>query len=174
MNDEAFLLGFVKAAYEGASRLELNHFAPITRRSLDGSEQQQISAAKKKVIPKIFKSMADPLTADMSSPAWAGGIMGGIGAGGGGVLGNLLGSELEHPLLGTLFGAAAGGGLGGLLGYKGREATNDSIEEAMRKLPSGSTRDDYERDPRVQAEREQAIKLMLATGKAQNMPYWSR
>lgn len=164
MNDEAFLLGFVKAAYEGASKLELNHFAPVARRQLDGSEQQQIGEAKKKILPKIFTSMADPLTADMSSPAWAGGLMGAVGAGGGGLLGTMIGAETKHPLLGTLLGAAAGGGLGGLLGYKGREATNASIEEAMRKLPSGSTRDDYERDPRVQAEKEQAIKMMLAGG----------
>lgn len=45
-------------------------------------------------------------------------------------------------------------------------------EEAMRKLPSGATRDDYERDPRVQAEREQAIKMLMASGGAQNKPYW--
>lgn len=171
MNNEAFLLGFVKAAYEGASRVELNSFAPVARRQLDGSEHQQISEAKKKILPKIFTSMADPLTADMSSPAWAGGITGGMGAGLGGLIGAGLGGE-QHPILGALLGATAGGGIGGLFGYKGREATNASIEEAMRKLPSGSTRDDYERDPRVQAEREQAIKMLLATGRSQNMPYW--
>ncbi|RTL07588.1 hypothetical protein EKK58_00005, partial [Candidatus Dependentiae bacterium] len=153
MNEEAFLIGFVKAAYEGASRLEMNQFAPIARRGLSEGEKQQINVAKQKPLRKIFTSTADPLTADMSSPAWAGGIGAGLGGLGGGAFGLMAGGE-EHPLAGLLIGALAGGGLGGVIGYKGRQATNDSIEEAMRKLPEGATRDDYLRDPRIQAEME--------------------
>jgi hypothetical protein len=64
-----------------------------------------------------------------------------------------------------------GGGIGGVVGHKGRTATNNSIAEAMRKLPRGATRDDYNRDPLVQAERERAIKRLLAVGGRVPYPY---
>ena len=159
MNKEAFFAGFLKAAYEGAQKHEVNQFAAATRRDLSDSEHADIAKAKQKVMPKLFSSMADPLHSDMSSPAWSGGILGAGGALGGAALGASLGGE-DNLALRAILGALAGGGLGGLVGYKGRSAANASVEEAMRKLPPGATRDDFLRDPRVQADMNRQTALL--------------
>ena len=169
MYKEAFLRGFLKAAKAELLKHEVNQFAPSARRQLSPAEEASISQAKQKPFRKIFTSMADPLTADMSSPVWAGGIGGTAGALGGGAMGAMIGGE-KHPAIGALLGALAGGGLGGVVGYKGRQSANASIEEAMRKLPEGATRDDYLRDPRIQAELERENRLLSSQAAGSTYP----
>ena len=178
---QSYITGFIKAAraagvpdgvaadlllklsYDGASKVEVNSFAPADRRQLSDEENTEVTNAKKKVLPKFFMSMADPLTADMSSPGWAGAAMGGLGAGAGGLLGAAMGGS-DHAGLGAGIGALLGGGVGGVAGYKGREAINSTLEEGMRKLPPGATRDDYIRDPRIQHQLDRDVLLATARG----------
>lgn len=162
---KAFINGFVKAACQAgltqgeavdvfklaASQIELNQFAPMFRRQLEPGELDEVAQAKQKIMPKIFTSYADPIHADMSSPGVSAIPPGLLGAGAGGLAGGILGGE-DNKGITALLGALLGGGAGGLYGYKTREAKNKTLEEAMRKLPVGATRDDYERDPRVQSD----------------------
>ena len=179
MHNQAFQLGFMKSAtaagfseaqaftlmaklsYDGASRHEVNQFAPVSRRQLSEAEKSEISGAQRKITPKIFKSMADPVSADMSSNGWATVLPGLLGAAGGSMLGGMA-SDGHRTALISAIGALLGGGLGAGVGYQHSKAKNNDLEEAMRKLPEGATRDDYQRDPRVQADLDRTSRMQAA------------
>lgn len=125
------------------------------KRYFTPAEQVEVDAAKAQMFPMLFPTEADPISSQLSSPAWAGlgtGLMGALlGAGGGAGVGALL--EKSAPV-GALIGGAAGG-LGGLLyGYGSRARKNKEIEDLMEDLPVGADLGDVElfSDPRLKAQ----------------------
>lgn len=143
--------------------------APHPRRELSEFEQDDVSKAKGKIFPKIFKSNKDPIHADMSSP-WVPGMgLGALGAGVGGLAG-LAGGTLGaggdtsgmSDELGGGLGALLGGGIAGTVGYKGREAKNNTLEDAMQRNQPGATRRDLMADPVFQKEKDRELQERLA------------
>lgn len=125
------------------------------KRYFTPEEQLEVDRAKAQMFPVLFPTEADPISSQLSSPAWAGlgtGLMGALlGAGAGAGAGALL--EKSAPL-GALIGGAAGG-LGGLLyGYGSRARKNKEIEDLMEDLPVGADLGDVElfSDPRLKAQ----------------------
>lgn len=125
------------------------------KRYFTPAEQAEVDAAKAQMFPLLFPTEADPISSQLSSPAWAGlgtGLMGALlGAGGGAGVGALL--EKSAPV-GALIGGAAGG-LGGLLyGYGSRARKNKEIEDLMEDLPVGADLGEVElfSDPRLKAQ----------------------
>ena len=125
------------------------------KRYFTPAEQAEVDAAKAQMFPMLFPTQADPISSQLSSPAWAGlgtGLMGALlGAGGGAGVGALL--EKSAPV-GALIGGAAGG-LGGLLyGYGSRARKNKEIEDLMEDLPVGADLGEVElfSDPRLKAQ----------------------
>jgi hypothetical protein len=150
---------------DGYSRHAFQNFMPaVKRRELDDDEQAMVARESKKWFPKIIRSEGDTLAADLSSPGKTALMTGGLGAlfggAGGGLVGGNIGTAFGNPLLGAGVGAGVGllggGGIGGLLGYLGREAANNTIQERMRNMPKGATRFMLESDPRIQAKLERA------------------
>jgi len=125
------------------------------KRYFTPEEQAEVDVAKAQMFPMLFPTDADPVSSQLSSPAWAGlgtGLMGALlGAGGGAGVGALL--EKSAPL-GALIGGAAGG-LGGLLyGYGSRARKNKEIEDIIKDMPVGADIGDIEMfsDPRLKAQ----------------------
>jgi hypothetical protein len=145
MNNEAYIEGFVKRANEhGVATkdaiallklsaeespfqqhvMNMQQYAPMhQQRELGPAEQQQIQDAQGKIIPKIFKSNKDPISADMASPGWSAAGGAALGAIPGTLLGSLLGAGLAGGnnrelggQLGAGLGALTGGGIGGATG----------------------------------------------------------
>jgi len=125
------------------------------KRYFTPAERAEVDVAKAQMFPMLFPTEADPISSQLSSPAWAGlgtGLMGALlGAGGGAGVGALL--EKNAPV-GALIGGAAGG-LGGLLyGYGSRARKNKEIEDLMEDLPVGADLGDVElfSDPKLKAQ----------------------
>jgi len=157
MNKDAIVRGFIKAAVEAGfsekqarDTMNIAHqqlMAQNDKRQLSPAELQQIEQAKGKLLPKLFASYKDPVTAKMFSPA----LPTGLGALLGGVPGALAGSALtDGSGMGMGLGALLGGGLGGALGYFNQKANNEDLEEQMTRLPAGATLRDYYADPLYQ------------------------
>lgn len=158
------------AAYMGL--VQQKYMPQYKRRDdLEGFEEELVDKGRRRPIPKIFKSDADHPSVDMASP----GVSAGVAGAGGAVVGGLLGAPLGAIIAGSNdkdpeTGAQLGAGLGavttglitGLMGYHGRQAVNDSIVEAMRRLPAGATRRDMKADPVYQAEQDRMNQLMAA------------
>ena len=168
---EHFEQGFQKRAegYQGTPTVNMQQYAPLgNKRDFSPQEQSQISDAEGKILPKIFKSNIDPIAADMSSPGWSSVLPGAAGLAGGGVLGSMLGSAFDSnggntgAGIGTVLGMLGGGALGGTIGYKGREATNNTLKDYMSRLPEGATRRDLHSDPVYQKELDRSAMLQAA------------
>jgi len=154
---QAFERGFVKAAVEAGfsekqarDTMNLAHqqlMPQYDKRQLSLDELVAIEQAKGKLLPKIFTSYKDPVTAKMYSTA----LPTGLGALLGGGAGALLGSALTGGSgTGLGVGALLGGGLGGAFGHFNQKARNESLEEQMTRLPVGATLRDYYADPLYQ------------------------
>lgn len=157
-----FERGFIKAAVEAGltekqarethNLAHQNFMAQGDKRNFSASEAQQIEQAKSKLLPKFFSSYKDPIHSQMYSPAIPATLMGLLGAGAGGVVGSSL---TDGNGIGMGLGALVGGGLGGAMGYFGRKAGNEDLEEQMSRLPQNATLRDYYADPLYQ--HEQAV-----------------
>ena len=140
------------SAYPGYNGLAMQGFLPVNkRRELSPEEQSQVTSAQGNIMPRIFTSEADPLTADMASPAISGAAGGAMGAGLGGLVG--AGISRGDPRIAAIA-ALLGGGLGGVTGYLGRNAKNKTLVNRMQNLPPGATRRDMEADPVYQREED--------------------
>lgn len=130
-------------------------YLPINaRREFSPEEQERIEKGKSRWFPQIFQSYATDPADTMASPTKSGLLTGLLGAGVGGLAGAHLGSMAggDRPSLGGagiggLLGAGAGGLIGGLGGMWNRQASNDTTEELMRRLPPGARMRDIESDP---------------------------
>ena len=151
-----------KSAAAGYTGLSHQSYLPVhDKREFSPEEEERISAAKGKLIPKIFTSLKDNPEVDMATPWTPAVLMGLLGAGGGGILGAGIGGALSD---GDEAGQALGGGLGalagglglGALGYHGRKAENESIEEMMSRFPEGASRRDIMSDPVLQSQAQLA------------------
>lgn len=150
----------IPAGYAGITHQQ---YMPLyNRRDLSGAELSDIESASEKIMPKIFKSKADPLTADMSSPMWS--------ALGGGLVGSMLGGvagSVIAPRSAAEYVSGLGAGIGGIAGAviaaKRRQAKNQTLIEQMRRLPPGAVRRDLESDPAYQAELERNARIRAAT-----------
>ena len=158
---EHFEQGFQKRAegYYGNPAVNMPQFAPMgDKRDFSQQEQSQISDAEGKILPKIFKSNIDPITADMSSPGWSSVLSAAGGTAYGGLLGRVLGSAFDSnggstgAGIGTALGMLGGGTLGGVVGHNVREAKNNTLKDYMSRLPEGATRRDLHSDPVYQKE----------------------
>jgi hypothetical protein len=125
------------------------------KRYLTPMEREEIAIAKAQMFPTLFPMNADPISSQLSSPAWAGigtGLIGALlGAGVGGGVGAVL--EKSMPMAALLGGAT--GGLGGLLyGFSSRARKNKEIEALIGDLPVGADLGDIEvlGDPKVKAQ----------------------
>lgn len=139
------------------------------RDNLTGAEENLLAAGESRILPKIFKSEADHPSVDMMDPRIAaipGGLLGGgIGAIGGGLVGAAIGAPHDDSMpagVGAGLGGVTGALVGSLLGYHGRKAKNDTLEERIRRLPPGATRRDMMADPLYQKERDREVEMMKA------------
>jgi hypothetical protein len=133
------------------------------RRTLSQAEEEEIVDAQRKILPRIFKSDADALTADMASPAWSAAGTGLLGAGLGGMVGGAIGgNDHKTQALTAIIGALLGGGIGGAAGYFGRQARNETQRDRMTRLPEGATRRDMKADPVYQKELDREMMLQAA------------
>ena len=140
-------------AYQGHA---LQSWLPVQKaRQLSAEEEAEIAEAQNKILPRIFKSEADPISEDMASPWLLGGATSGALAGG--AVGTLLGRLIDAGRdkddawatgLGLLLGGVGGGGLG----YIKRKRKNETLRDRMRRLPEGATRRDMMSDPVYQRE----------------------
>lgn len=164
-----YLIKKANPAYDGYNGMALQQFLPVQQhRDLSEKELEKIEKEQKKIIPKIFKSKKDNPAVDMSSPVWNSAMLGLAGAGAGGLLGAFYDHrdifEKDPSMSGRLTGATIGGGLGGLVGYLSRKAKNESIEDAMARLPEGATRRDIMSDPVYWREREMEMQRNAVMG----------
>ena len=109
------------------------------KRYFTPQEQEEINLAKAKIFPALFPSSGDPISAQMSSPAWSaigkGAIGALLGATTGGGVAKLTNSNM--PLSLALGGLA--GGLGGALyGYGGKARENKELENLIQEMPVGA------------------------------------
>jgi hypothetical protein len=163
---KAFERGFIKAA--NSLQLQNQNYMPIAqKRQLSPEEQMQIEAAKQKILPKIFTSLKDPMTAKMFSP-WTTGSLGALLGAGAGGLGGAMIAPKDNEGLGASLGALLGGGLGGVVGYKSRDAANSDLEEMISRSPEKATLRDYYSDPLYQADQDRNLQTrnMMLLAKA--------
>lgn len=169
--DLAFVIKQAEALpHPGYMGHSMQSYLPVhERREFTPEEAAMIEQAQRKLIPKIFTSLKDSPSVEMSSPGATGLATGGVGALLGALAGAGLGSSVyksKHPLqrganpgtaLGSVLGALLGGGGAGAIGYHARKAKNEDLEEMMSRLPQNATRRDMMADPVYQAERERAV-----------------
>ena len=155
---------------DNMQQVGMQRYAPMmAKRRFSDDELLGMLKEKKKIMPKIFRSRKDKATSMMSSPGWAaaGSAIPGaaMGAGLGGIIGAGTGDKENtgrNAGIGALLGTLLGGGATGYIGYRGRQAKNDDIEEILRRLPEDATIRDYESDPAIQAERDRQASLEAA------------
>lgn len=115
------------------------------KRLLTPQERLEVEAAKRQMFPDILATEADPISSQMSSPAWAsigtgalGALLGGgVGAGAGALSG-------IGAIPAGAGGAALGALLGGIYGHHSRSRQNRLIEDTMEDLPVGADIGDIE------------------------------
>jgi hypothetical protein len=153
----------MKQAAEIPGYTGINHqqFLPQqSRRGFSLEEEQRLADAESKLLPKIFKSWADPIHADMANPWVSAGALGVPGA----IAGGLIGSGLTKGNPGgAMLGGIGLGGLGGLVGYLKRKAHNDTLREIMSRLPEDATRRDMLADSVVQRDQDRQNQLLMAS-----------
>lgn len=136
------------------------------RDGLNEADQALMARGQKRIIPKIFKSDSDHPSVDMQDPRWAAGFTGAgtgiLGAGVGAAAGGIAGGDESSAAAGAAIGGVTAGLIGALVGYHKRQAKNNDIEDAVRRLPDGATRRDMKADPVYQAERDRAVQLQAA------------
>lgn len=173
----------IKRASQLHSDFGVQQYMPLgKRRDLTEEEEEEVDKAKKKILPRIFDSDQDPISADMASPGWAAGGGGALGGLAGAMLGSAMGITIGGPKrnatmqggmnLGGALGLGAGGLIGALLAYHARKAENATLEERMRRLPEGANRRDMKSDPVVQAEMNRAATLAAARIQAGKDSRW--
>lgn len=168
---------FHKAANDGLFKNQVqlqNYMGQSPRRQFSPEEEEMISSAQGKLIPKIFQNLGDSPTVRMFNPltqaattAVPGGL---IGAGLGALTGKLVGEGgPDETKAGLMLGGLLGAGTGGLIGYKSRQAKNEDIKENLRHLPEGATLRDYNADPLIQKQIDDDIKMRyIAAMRMQN------
>lgn len=178
---EAFARGFAqKCAEMGVDPNELLKVAvmpmlgvqqhmPVSKpRKFTKDEESQIAEGQSQWLPQIFQSYKTPVPKMMASPAKTALILGLLGAGVGGGLGAAVGSDGGYDAMGGIGGGVLGAGIGGLggglLGYFGRRAGNETLEDLMSRYPVGATKRDIMSDPVYQADLNR--QALMAAGAA--------
>lgn len=144
----------------------IRQFAPLTeRRELQPRESAEIDQGRGQLIPSLVQTDSTQIPEMMSSPGKGALLHGALGAAAGGLLGHSLDNRFGHGAHGTAataLGAVALGIPAALHSYLARHHENDHLEEAMRRLPPGATKRDYD----VQELLGQAIARRFKTGSA--------
>lgn len=154
----------------GMQSYAVQQYAPVgDRRDFTEGERKAIAAGQSQWFPKIFQSFATPIPEMMASPgraaALAGLLSGTFGAGIGAAATG--GKSVGVPVAAGL----GAGGLSALLAYYGRKASNEDLEEIMRRLPAGATKRDYMADPAVQAQYDRAAMIAAAVNGSRGFKY---
>lgn len=125
------------------------------KRYFTPQEQEEIDLAKAQIFPTLFPTSGDPVSSQMSSPAWSGighGALGALlGAAAGGGVGKLTGANLPLSLA---LGGLVGGLGGGLYGYGTKAHQNKELENLIQEMPVGADIGDIDlfNDPRLKAQ----------------------
>ncbi len=166
------------APYPGVGQLAVQSFMPTGgRRELSQPERDLVDKGKSRWMPRIFPSYATPAHELMASPLKQS-LLWGLPAatlGGLATAGYASQAGLGNPVAGGLgaLGALGIGGLTALITAKMQNASNEDVEELMRRLPPGATRRDLMSDPVYQADmnrgfqspRNPSAELAMALGR---------
>lgn len=143
------------------------------KRNLTLDEMLEIEAAKERMFPSPLITDADPVSAQMSSPGWAGagyGALGALlGAGVGAGAGKLTNSNIP---LSALLGGTIGGLGAGLYGYGSKVLKNKKLEDLIENLPVGANIGDVEvfSDPKLKAQLARDLQRQLIRKGLMNQP----
>lgn len=122
------------------------------KRYFTADEEAEVETAKAKMFPMIMPTDADPISAELSSPTWAGLGTGALGALLGGGAGAGLGAATGNNVpAAALLGALLGGVGGGVYGQAKKHRKNKGIQNLMLNMPVGADRGDIElfSDPKL-------------------------
>ena len=159
--------------------LYINTLKTATRQ-LTKEEEDQVDQESKRILPRIFRTDADPAAYSAANPTMrgiggsiSGALMGGTA---GAALGSIFGGKTVDRLVGSTYepsgtGAAIGGLLGGTAGaailaflaHKFGKVQNANLKETMKRIPHANpTQADISMDPLVQHRQQLAVQAAQA------------